>query len=71
AGVRSIPLRSRQEITMTDAGQTATFNTIGGNTITFVYGQGSVGEWTCNGCLKARRSTVDEANDHAAQCRAQ
>ncbi|MFD9950882.1 hypothetical protein [Nonomuraea sp. NPDC059022] len=56
---------------MTDAGQTATFNTIGGNTITFVYGQGSVGEWTCNGCLKARRSTVDEANDHAAQCRAQ
>lgn len=60
---------------MAKAGETVTFGTIGGNTVTFVHKGGffdGYGEMTCNGCKTSdRHCKVSEANQHSAQCRAQ
>lgn len=56
---------------MADEGTTATFRTIGGNTVTFVHeGYADYGLMKCNGCHVTKRVLVGDANDHAAGCRA-
>ncbi|MEV4081553.1 hypothetical protein ACGFJC_13010 [Nonomuraea fuscirosea] len=56
---------------MADKGQTATFTTIGGNTVTFTYCNTTYGDWACHGCHSSGYDKVAEANEHASVCRAQ
>lgn len=54
-------------------GEAVTFRTVGGNTVKFVHEGGpyGYGAMTCNGCKVSDRVKVEEANQHAGECRAQ
>lgn len=69
------PNHTGRETSMAKRGETVTFGTVGGNTVTFVYKDGfsgNYGEMTCNGCkTRDNHAQVSEANKHSAQCRAQ
>ncbi|WP_327580649.1 hypothetical protein OHA25_31920 [Nonomuraea sp. NBC_00507] len=51
--------------------ETVIFETVGGNTVEFVYRTSEYGYWTCNGCKEAvGHAPVSAANEHARVCRA-
>ncbi|MFI6296900.1 hypothetical protein ACIBEJ_35285 [Nonomuraea sp. NPDC050790] len=58
---------------MAEQGQKATLRTLGGNTVEFVHEGGiyGFGSWTCNGCHTSARNRLENANAHAAECRAE
>ncbi len=54
---------------MAKAGDEATFSTLGGATVSFVYANPSHGNWSCAGCHSSGWNVVTAANNHAAACR--